>query len=846
MALVQQGSVDWGSLAQHTVSFSVEILSRFSKAGVELITVAVGQALFSQFNLPASGQQRLQESLARLRAFSSYGNILWFGIGIKHIVRSLAETEQGASCTAVCACLAVTYDTTFSARILKVLCDSLAAPKSLTPSLSQWASLVDVCAGALTSSQFPRLVEGLTLLIVPPMTRVKPVLREATTPEALGLALLELAKISNGTLRSVVFHGGADCGWLAAVAEWLLSLRVEIINEKGVCVYRSQSEPDADAYAQVVIMLQADNDGSPTSLVHGRTHLVPSGGPCFEFRPEVQQHIYSYGRSEWSTILRDTFGRPFDVLLSPRNIPLLTQVICSGFRFGMEEQSVSDINPWPGPRFLDIEQRHRKLLGFAALRLPELKGLLECYNENPWIDSAPKDRPGFSEALTRKCICAECRGAPVTRRSISQLILCLQRLAVTIFDFLWMLSWLDIDEAILPSASGLMMFYMSHVDIRLPAAELRSAFWKRDLASGVLQLFTGLGNDAFTSINRRSALCGNGVCVYYPSLENPACGPRQQLRVRVVPGQIEYNGAIFRDVCDGKILSNTKIPDDRTGEPLDNQDTAFSRFIDRFGTNPELQLVAQETLSSTQLDVTFVISPSKLYKSSSLNLGIAPRNRYSYGASMATDGSIGPFQLRVDLLKSIYWSPCQPEPVKLKPIWTASGETALTKKSATWSGRCSIGEADLWTCDPEEELIGEGHPRSGEWVLIHGSVEHQADVRYDLELLRGTLPLLYCVLSAVPMENRSLIDFNCLVQVDQCLMCMAVDPKNPPQRRFPSPKAQQVLGPVLVHSRISTNESRYELRGDSTRTRIHGAELDAEDPRPKPEPPTRRPKSYSF
>ncbi|MCJ1473891.1 hypothetical protein MMC13_002546 [Lambiella insularis] len=220
---------------------------------------------------------------------------------------------------------------------MKVLCDSSAAPGSLTPSLAQWAALVDVCAGAHTSSQFPRLVEGFTLLIVPPMTRVKPVLREATTPEALGTALLELAKISCGTIRSVTFQGEADCGWLAEVAEWLLSLRVEIINDKEDCIYRSQTVTEANAYAQVVIMLQSNSVESPTTLIHGRTHLIPSG--------------------EWSSILRDTFGKPFDDLRSPRNIPLLTQVICSGLRFGMEDQSVPDINPWPGPRFLDIEQK---------------------------------------------------------------------------------------------------------------------------------------------------------------------------------------------------------------------------------------------------------------------------------------------------------------------------------------------------------------------------------------------------------------------------------------------------------------------------------------------------------
>lgn len=36
----QQGAVDWVALSKSSLSFSVEVLSRFSKAGVELITVA--------------------------------------------------------------------------------------------------------------------------------------------------------------------------------------------------------------------------------------------------------------------------------------------------------------------------------------------------------------------------------------------------------------------------------------------------------------------------------------------------------------------------------------------------------------------------------------------------------------------------------------------------------------------------------------------------------------------------------------------------------------------------------------------------------------------------------------
>lgn len=73
---VQQGSVDWVALSNSTLSFSVEVLSRFSKAGVEIITIAIRQALFLGFNVPADGQKRLLDSIAGLKSFASYGNVL--------------------------------------------------------------------------------------------------------------------------------------------------------------------------------------------------------------------------------------------------------------------------------------------------------------------------------------------------------------------------------------------------------------------------------------------------------------------------------------------------------------------------------------------------------------------------------------------------------------------------------------------------------------------------------------------------------------------------------------------------------------------------------------------------
>lgn len=83
----QQGTVDWTQLANSSVTFSLGVLSRLSKAGVEPFTLAVGQAIFLRFPLPPETQQEIHTTLANLKPFSSYGNVLWFGFGIKHVAR---------------------------------------------------------------------------------------------------------------------------------------------------------------------------------------------------------------------------------------------------------------------------------------------------------------------------------------------------------------------------------------------------------------------------------------------------------------------------------------------------------------------------------------------------------------------------------------------------------------------------------------------------------------------------------------------------------------------------------------------------------------------------------------
>ncbi|MCJ1267891.1 hypothetical protein MMC22_007777 [Lobaria immixta] len=412
-------------------------------AGVEALTIAVGQALFAQFRVPADAQKRLELSVSRLKAYSSVANALWFGVGFKHLIRTLMESEQGATFVAISSCLVVSYDRNFGAIVLKTLCDKSSMPERITPSLSH-------------------------------DTRTAPQRVAATSPIELATALLELAQLSTGKVANVTVIGNADCAWLAALAEWFFSLRVEIIDHTGNSLYQSKGGKytNLNYFQFTVIRLEEGQSNVPQNLLHSRTHLVPPGDLCFNTQTATSYHLFYRGRSEWSTILNDTFGPSFTQLLKPKIIPMFAKVLYSGLSVNDHDRAFGRMNPWEDVLFTKDSAQHqhrfRQMLRFAAARLPELTELekygMDHASELGMPDLERHDIPsdlddlnishesfilfsnsakgklifsGFSTALIDACSCNDCKkssssesGAPILR------YLCLSKIAIAVFEFI--------------------------------------------------------------------------------------------------------------------------------------------------------------------------------------------------------------------------------------------------------------------------------------------------------------------------------------------------------------------------------------------------------------------------
>lgn len=535
-ALTSQGAIDWVALSKMTVSFSVELLARYSRAGVEPLTVAVGQALFTHL---ADAQKRLGLSVSKLRAYSSAANALWFGIGFKHLIRTLMETEQGATLNAVSSCLMVSYDSQFSATVLKTLCDQCSMPDSLTPSLSQWCAFVKLCAPAVTASQFPILVEGFSRLLMTDANKKEPSKIAATAPSQLAAALLELAQLSKRKVASVTLMGNADCGWLAALAEWLFSLQIEIIDHAGNVLYQSKENSYADMGSFHLTILRL-GDGQSTahqSLLRSRAYLVTPGDCCFSVISEPSSHLFYQGLSEWSTILNDAFGSTFQRLLQPEIIPLFVQVLYSGLRVERQDFRVDGVSPWENNIFIKDDGQHQhffiQLLRFAASRLPELTPVEKYVKDHaPELDRLELDRHklslgktaqrepskiqyelafGYSTSLIDACTCNDCNDPPHnTYPLLDRAMQCLSKTAIAVYDFISYLSWLDIDDTIRPSSNGLRSLYCfdNHsIGIIEDKCSNGKSFEQ------VIRVLTGLRT---TENENLSAVARHGLCIYRP------------------------------------------------------------------------------------------------------------------------------------------------------------------------------------------------------------------------------------------------------------------------------------------------------------------------------------------
>lgn len=567
----QQGSVDWVALSNTSVQFSVAVLSRLSRAGIDAFTLQVGRAICFNFALEPDGQERVSSAILKLKRYGSYGDLIWFGFGIREVVTDLADTEEGLTLVALCAALSTTYDALFAAKVLRELCLLCKAPQSFSPALRQWKALVELCAGILSSAHFVLLVNGFRRLISGSSPHIVESRYTPTNPSALAEAILTLARISRHSLVNAVVSGGIDCAWLAAFAEWILSLDVEICDARGGLLYRSNGT--VEGLPSVTILLFDTSEGMPqASLLRKKTTVLPIGQTLLQKDPALCGVGLLNMQSSWSTILRDVFHDSISMLLdhnSGTHFAILLRCMSTLYDDNAQDDlTVAErevlATSWANHPVNPLLRIHSNgggqgYLAFAAKRLPELHGCLSASRPLSHNDTGDLGRRALQNI---ECLCSCAFHRPGIETDDDSYF-CLRTVAETIVVYLWVLVDADIDDDVFPSITGLINlyswqsrankaqepangpWYSSMMNCDYPALGIDLVF---HVLSGVSVSGTPPKAEALPTIGNLARV-GNGICIYHYAVEDPAFLPETIFRIRVVRGYISYSGFRFQSLC---------------------------------------------------------------------------------------------------------------------------------------------------------------------------------------------------------------------------------------------------------------------------------------------------------
>ncbi|RJE17629.1 hypothetical protein PHISCL_10035 [Aspergillus sclerotialis] len=575
---------------------SVEVLSRYAKAGVEPLTVAMGQGICSKFCIPADAQQRVSQSVKKLKAVSSYGNLLWFGFGVKHIVRVLVESEQGIGCVGLCGCLSVSFDQACAAQVLRQLAQGWGIPGVLMPSINQWCSLINVCSGSLLGSDFPKMVEGFSRLWceIPEYGRLG--MREKSSSveqlvERLTNAIEEISKVSDRSLESVTIVGDSVCAWIAAVAEWLFSLNVQVVDDRGDCLYQkfdSKTHP-----AQVIIVRSSNN-----LAVLERTSSFPIGGSALDFGVKGESHVFTHGQSSWGTILNDTFGSCLSGFCNATEVGeyLISQFELLDDRFHFR---------FGGPR----------AVLFALERLPELGALQPLIHQADRLKADPNGAVRSPKSGSpNPCRCIQCtavdleKGATIDTRGCPSL--CHRTVADTIVKYTEVLMRLKLDKSIQPSSTGLGLLYREVINgqAHTGSPSQRSEVEEDDLFQ-YLKIMTGFVEQSRLPNQRVSAISRVGITVFYTSLKYPDHSPGTQIIIQMIPGGIEHNDTAYSEIYD--LDTDCASLDNMSIQPIPGDDYQDFNISSKSYT---LELKLKESLDVQALFAGFVWRPRQTSK----------------------------------------------------------------------------------------------------------------------------------------------------------------------------------------------------------------------------------------
>ncbi|OCT51933.1 hypothetical protein CLCR_08035 [Cladophialophora carrionii] len=574
----QQGSLDWVAFGRIQYSASVAVLGRLAGAGVDTLTVAFGQAMCSAIPLGIHGERVLQDAMKRLSACSTFGDLVWFGVGVRHILRDLVQTTQGSALVALCGALSEGYSSELSALVLHEMSDSVGAPGELRPSFPQWHALSKVTASVFVESTFGlRIRQFMRLSGLPQDCYDDP-----GHPTDLAQVILAVGRLSSGAVETLYIQGGPACSWVATFADLVLGLRLQLLSCQGDLIFMNYDP--ALLSPQAIITFILPGIGRSTLRCTGSTAVVRSGGTFIsDFfgdhsdnplrRSGDHAYMFSGGRVEWANMLQDTFGEDFSELLRdsvdlgpdenqrPSSLSvepkfqkhrsrLFARVLASGTLALLEDTMVCHLH-----------KGHTAFIMWLVERISELRPLTSILlNESVRVRKKAAESRDASfhcyktdrRRLEGVCGCDNHHCQRIVRTDARRS--CLRAIAETVLQLSRILSVSILHGEYRPSRRGLMLIYEraaerstiypTNPNLYRPPSDWRKA--DENVLYLTFSLYSGPRSIPFS--NGACAYSDGNVFAYMGTLEKATDSVEEAVLIYVGAGAIQHGPAVYRTV----------------------------------------------------------------------------------------------------------------------------------------------------------------------------------------------------------------------------------------------------------------------------------------------------------
>jgi len=596
---VLQITIDGGATASGMMNFSVNILARLSKAGIDTLTFGVTVLVGNYITWSPEGSKRFYDAISKAPVHKGFSNILWFGFGHKSPIQILAETDAGSRFTAISSCLTEVYSINMAAQIMmafsKRVLEKMSEPKAPLPSLLQMHLLVEKCAGIFSAGSFPLWAEqymsfdGEAVIgqhAWPKAVGKTRYSRGVSNPIDIADALYGLVELSGGDLRHLTLVGVADAGLIAAIGAWLLDLKLAIYveDDKGEIGLRFRNV-DEDLEPQLTVIYSRHDSGTALSQ---REKTVRLQDATILFKSHAQskpnQNRVLGGRVHWKEALQGTFKEDFKSLLG---MPvLLGTAIGSAARIFSALVEADENVPQEWLRYCSIyfpDSFGQNFVEFAQYRFPELSSkhlkaeMVKAAQANSYSDA----RAAFElsmNGLASSCGCKVC--CPTNFQQAESTLsenktsakrylprYCFVALTGTLIRVTRALSGIDPIEGLHPTRAGLEYIYETQQTRiqRLSRQDGKNIFpivcsivehaapdlkWTEvSLLRFAQHIFGGQTFHDENDDPGSSATAIEGLCCYLEILREPIQDdPIALARVNVIPGYIQYEGRLFHRV----------------------------------------------------------------------------------------------------------------------------------------------------------------------------------------------------------------------------------------------------------------------------------------------------------